>query len=239
MGCGPKGFDEIKKHPFFSRINWSRLETLQLTPSFTPDPKTLNFNVNLELQSQFGKRRGSVVLYKRPKDVQRALLNHETLVLMDHFKTFNCLKDVDESGYDLADRFTPVKPPSFGAAVHSVDVRKQKVIQLGASADNAAEGGSGEGLVDTEDEAVKRRRSRLRSEMIEIQEIDAVLINKSNTMRKPQSSPIQSPNIDGLKDSPTRQPGALKYAPSKKFHALAMEKMAADEERIILSDDDM
>ena len=173
MGCGSKGFDEIKKHPFFSRINWSRLETLQLTPPFTPDPDTLNFNVNLELQSHFGHRKGSVIHYSKPKKVQRAFQNPETIILIDHFKTFNETNDYDESGYDLADQFTPVRQPNFGSTV-SVDVRKQKVINL--SEDNTCS--VREGIIDGSDDTLRRRRVRLRPEMIEIQDIDFAALNR-------------------------------------------------------------
>ena len=35
-GAGPTGVDEIKKHPFFSTINWDKLFRREITPPFKP-----------------------------------------------------------------------------------------------------------------------------------------------------------------------------------------------------------
>jgi len=42
LGCGPKGFQEIKEHPYFSNIDWGLLEAGYIDPPFTPN----RFDVN-------------------------------------------------------------------------------------------------------------------------------------------------------------------------------------------------
>ena len=37
LRLGAKGVDEIKKHPFFSGIDWDKLANKQLHPPFTPN----------------------------------------------------------------------------------------------------------------------------------------------------------------------------------------------------------
>jgi p90 ribosomal S6 kinase len=36
LGAGPTGVEEIKTHPFFSSINWIKLEKKELSPPFQP-----------------------------------------------------------------------------------------------------------------------------------------------------------------------------------------------------------
>lgn len=37
LGCGPTGSEEIKRHKWFKPINWKKLETRQIQPSFRPE----------------------------------------------------------------------------------------------------------------------------------------------------------------------------------------------------------
>lgn len=37
LGCGPLGSDEIKRHKWFKPINWKKLDTREIQPSFRPD----------------------------------------------------------------------------------------------------------------------------------------------------------------------------------------------------------
>ncbi|TRM64710.1 kinase-like domain-containing protein [Schizophyllum amplum] len=50
LGCVPgKGFDDIKRHPWFKTIDWAVLETKEAQPPFVPDMKQANFDVSHEL----------------------------------------------------------------------------------------------------------------------------------------------------------------------------------------------
>mgnify|MGYP000552793697 CR=1 FL=1 len=37
LGCGPRGMEEIKEHPFFQSIDWGLLEAGYLDPPFVPN----------------------------------------------------------------------------------------------------------------------------------------------------------------------------------------------------------
>jgi len=39
---GANGVEEIKQHPYFSQIDWSRLTSQQIDPPFVPDTRTVN-----------------------------------------------------------------------------------------------------------------------------------------------------------------------------------------------------
>jgi len=41
---GANGPKEIKEHPYFSNIDWNRLEAKQVDPPFIPDARTVNAN---------------------------------------------------------------------------------------------------------------------------------------------------------------------------------------------------
>jgi hypothetical protein len=213
MGCGPRGFEEVKGHPFFARMNWARLETLQLTPSFVPDPHQLNFNAHLEAQQAFGDgeaRAGCALSYKKPKPVNRALLNAETLMLLDNYKTFQNIFESDstESGYDLADKFTPVPPCHFSVTRTALDVRKQKVIRL----DGAGHHSTSSELMFTEDEDVsaRQRRDKLRGDMIDMQEIEASSLSHTESAQKGNGS--ENGHHSGTKTAVATGPAAAKSA---------------------------
>ncbi|KAI0793954.1 kinase-like protein [Fomes fomentarius] len=52
LACKPngEGFDELRKHPWFSNIDWNTLETKQQTAPFIPDSKKANFDASHELE---------------------------------------------------------------------------------------------------------------------------------------------------------------------------------------------
>jgi classical protein kinase C beta type len=39
LGCGPNGKTDIKRHPFFDRLDWAKLEARQIPPPFKPNIK--------------------------------------------------------------------------------------------------------------------------------------------------------------------------------------------------------
>ncbi|KAJ3573124.1 hypothetical protein NP233_g2624 [Leucocoprinus birnbaumii] len=51
LGCRPNGlgFDDIRRHPWFSSIDWDALEAKELQPPYVPDMKQANFDVSHEL----------------------------------------------------------------------------------------------------------------------------------------------------------------------------------------------
>ncbi|KAI0675467.1 kinase-like protein [Trametes maxima] len=52
LGCKPngEGFEELKRHPWFSTIDWDTLETKEQTAPFIPDNKKANFDASHELE---------------------------------------------------------------------------------------------------------------------------------------------------------------------------------------------
>lgn len=42
LGCGPRGIEEIKEHPFFESIDWGRLEAGYVDPPFVPNKYDVN-----------------------------------------------------------------------------------------------------------------------------------------------------------------------------------------------------
>ncbi|KAI8996379.1 kinase-like protein [Trametes punicea] len=52
LGCKPngEGFEELKRHPWFSCIDWDTLETKSQTAPFIPDSKKANFDASHELE---------------------------------------------------------------------------------------------------------------------------------------------------------------------------------------------
>lgn len=42
LGCGEKGIDEIKEHPFFESIDWGLLEAGYIDPPFVPNKYDVN-----------------------------------------------------------------------------------------------------------------------------------------------------------------------------------------------------
>ncbi|KAF4614238.1 hypothetical protein D9613_007733 [Agrocybe pediades] len=51
LGCRPngQGLEDIQQHPWFSGIDWTRLENKECQPPFVPDMKQANFDVSHEL----------------------------------------------------------------------------------------------------------------------------------------------------------------------------------------------
>jgi len=42
LGCGPKGIEEIKEHPFFHSVDWGLLEAGYIDPPFVPNKMDVN-----------------------------------------------------------------------------------------------------------------------------------------------------------------------------------------------------
>ncbi|KAG2017923.1 AGC/NDR protein kinase [Coprinopsis cinerea AmutBmut pab1-1] len=51
LGCKPdaRGLEDVKRHPWFRKIDWDALESKTIQPPFVPDMKQANFDVSHEL----------------------------------------------------------------------------------------------------------------------------------------------------------------------------------------------
>eukprot|EP01006_Ploeotia_vitrea_P035537 TRINITY_DN65896_c12_g1_i2.p2 TRINITY_DN65896_c12_g1~~TRINITY_DN65896_c12_g1_i2.p2 ORF type:complete len:370 (+),score=150.14 TRINITY_DN65896_c12_g1_i2:391-1500(+) len=52
LGSGPRGIDEIKSHPWFGGVDWSRMARKGYRPPFKPDVNRANCHPHLELEEQ-------------------------------------------------------------------------------------------------------------------------------------------------------------------------------------------
>ncbi len=48
IGCGAKGAEEIKQHPFFEGIDWDKLYKRELKPPFVPETKSERDTANVD-----------------------------------------------------------------------------------------------------------------------------------------------------------------------------------------------
>jgi len=106
LGCGEKGIDEIKEHPFFSSIDWGLLESGYVDPPFVPNKFDVNaapskdigdFDQikykNVKLDERF-KNRIKNFAYTNPRSLQDELVsvfekadenvNFEKFAIHDH-----------------------------------------------------------------------------------------------------------------------------------------------------------
>jgi serine/threonine protein kinase len=91
---GAEDIGELKRHPYFSDIDWEALACLEVTPPFVPDPRTVNAHSIGEV-GEFNKTAFKSILitpdddkmyaefqYASPEGVQRELV--EALAKIDH-----------------------------------------------------------------------------------------------------------------------------------------------------------
>lgn len=57
LGCGPRGWEEIKEHAFFNGIDWARVEALELTPPIKPNLDQANCSADADLADQLLDRK--------------------------------------------------------------------------------------------------------------------------------------------------------------------------------------
>jgi len=50
LGCGPRGFEGLKSHPWFASLKWDELEKKTAIAPFEPDSKRANFDATHELE---------------------------------------------------------------------------------------------------------------------------------------------------------------------------------------------
>jgi len=53
LGAGPRGFDDIKEHPWFHGLDWVKLNAREISPPFQPELDRANCSADFELQDQF------------------------------------------------------------------------------------------------------------------------------------------------------------------------------------------
>ncbi|XP_065580063.1 protein kinase C, brain isozyme-like isoform X4 [Artemia franciscana] len=95
LGCGPRGDDDIRNHPFFRRIDWPKIETREVQPPFKPKigdkRKAENFD------TFFRKQKPKLTaLSKQAVEILKQLRG-------DEFEGFDCVNP----------NYHPVLDPSF------------------------------------------------------------------------------------------------------------------------------
>ena len=53
LGCGPKGWAEVKSHAFFRHIDWNKFSRREIKVPFLPDLERANCPADFELEDQF------------------------------------------------------------------------------------------------------------------------------------------------------------------------------------------
>lgn len=53
LGMGPRGFEDIRNHPFFKGVEWEKLGRLEIPPPFQPQLDRANCPADFELEDQF------------------------------------------------------------------------------------------------------------------------------------------------------------------------------------------
>ncbi len=106
MGCGERGIEEIKDHPFFESIDWGLLEAGYLDPPFVPNKFDVNA-ASLKDIGDFDKTK-----YKNVKLDER----FRARVKNFHFVSIRALQDEMVSVLEKADenvnfeKFAPTHP---------------------------------------------------------------------------------------------------------------------------------
>lgn len=52
LGCGPRGWDEVKEHAFFRDLDWSRMARKEMDPPIKPDTSKANCSGDHDLEEQ-------------------------------------------------------------------------------------------------------------------------------------------------------------------------------------------
>mmetsp|Transcript_42697 Transcript_42697/g.106265 ORF Transcript_42697/g.106265 Transcript_42697/m.106265 type:complete len:645 (-) Transcript_42697:500-2434(-) len=60
LGCGPGGIEELKRHPFFEGLSWTKLHCRQIKPPIQPNAREITADLPSVIKADF-ERRNSVV----------------------------------------------------------------------------------------------------------------------------------------------------------------------------------
>jgi len=88
------GFEKIKQHPYFSNVDWVKLENKELTPPFIPDSKRANFDATHELEELLLED-NPLKAKPRKKDhkADEQPLTKEQKMMEEQFEVFNYEKE--------------------------------------------------------------------------------------------------------------------------------------------------
>jgi len=89
------GFEKIKTHPYFSDVDWVKLENKELTPPFIPDSKRANFDATHELEELLLEDNPLKAKPRKNKDHQHddQPLSKEQKMMEEQFEVFNYEKE--------------------------------------------------------------------------------------------------------------------------------------------------
>ncbi|THV07983.1 kinase-like protein [Dendrothele bispora CBS 962.96] len=90
LGCRPggRGMEDIRRHPWFSSLDWEKLENKELVPPFVPDMKQANFDVSHELD-EFLMVEKPLTHTKRKANVDPEKLKPELRELEEQFTIYD------------------------------------------------------------------------------------------------------------------------------------------------------
>ncbi|KAF8638316.1 hypothetical protein AX17_002336 [Amanita inopinata Kibby_2008] len=90
LGCGRhgKGFQDIKRHPWFSTIDWDKLEKKEIKPPFVPNMQQANFDVAHELD-EFLMAEKPLTHSKRKANPDLEKMRPELRQLEEHFTVYD------------------------------------------------------------------------------------------------------------------------------------------------------
>lgn len=57
LGCGPRGWEEVRNHPWFSTIDWDKIARKEVAPPITPDLSRANCTADADLADQLLDRK--------------------------------------------------------------------------------------------------------------------------------------------------------------------------------------
>jgi len=89
------GFEKIKTHPYFSDVDWVKLENKELTPPFIPDSKRANFDATHELEELLLEDNPLKAKPRKNKDhhADDQPLSKEQKMMEEQFEVFNYEKE--------------------------------------------------------------------------------------------------------------------------------------------------
>ncbi|KAI9136290.1 kinase-like domain-containing protein [Paraphysoderma sedebokerense] len=94
LGCGPKGFQDLKDHPWMKGLEWDKLGNKEATAPFIPDSKRPNFDATHELEELLLEE--NPLKHKKktqPKPGQpQPVLSKEAKLMLDKFIVFDYTK---------------------------------------------------------------------------------------------------------------------------------------------------
>ncbi|KAI6044243.1 kinase-like domain-containing protein [Pisolithus marmoratus] len=85
-----EGFEELRRHPWFSRIDWTALEAKAIPPPFTPDAKKANFDASHELEELLLEDNPLKAKTRKNRDV--STLSVEMRQMEEQFTTYDFIK---------------------------------------------------------------------------------------------------------------------------------------------------